>query len=128
MCRAGVRAESFKNPETDDSRRFRTFLFQLAKTLQHELTHVFVTYIDHGRSLTPGRFLPPLDDGDTEKYKGEAGKWMEYELFGGTLLYMRDPDDKAKYSVCSHLPTLIGGVAHELIYSLARPMLPRDHE
>ncbi|KAK4224908.1 hypothetical protein QBC38DRAFT_369900 [Podospora fimiseda] len=77
----------------DRYRRFQ-FLFSVATT--HELAHAFVAYLSGGRS---GTITPPsvsfLDYGFQQGglNTGESGRWLENQLFGGSIEIYRDPTD-----------------------------------
>lgn len=109
MCKAGVRAETHKDPELVDSARFKSHLFATANTLFHELTHVFVTFLGQGRTETPPEFLPRRDAQSSQHSAGAAGEWLEENVFGGQVVIMRDPNvtGENKDQVCPHLPTLM---------------------
>ncbi|CAF9939239.1 hypothetical protein IMSHALPRED_001266 [Imshaugia aleurites] len=73
----------------DGQKCFRTFLFIFANTFLHEIAHIFVTYLDKGRSNTPPRIRAEVG-GYSREDMGEAGRHLETTLFGGTLEYYRD--------------------------------------
>lgn len=109
MCKAGVRAETYKDPELVDSARFKSHLFAMANTLFHELTHVFVTFLGQGRTETPLEFLPRLDAQSGQRSTGDAGEWLEENVIGGQVVIMRDPNvtGENEDQVCPHWPTLM---------------------
>ena len=65
---------------------FRAHLFKVANVLFHEMGHVFLTYLTEGRALTPANINDPTVGISTT---GEAGRTLEYTMFGGTLNWLR---------------------------------------
>lgn len=107
MCISGFIAEKSNDPNSADSKRFRIFLFIFAKTLLHEVAHMFITYLGLGKRGTPPHMYAPGAVSSTGK-QGEAGRYLEYVLLGGRVSVMRDPAE-GKGQVCSYLPALMGG-------------------
>ena len=85
---------------------------------------MFVTFLGGGKINTPPHVdaqvhVKSVGSSDT---RGEAGAYLEYMTFGGTMTFMRDPaqDDRQVRSL-----SLLGEVlAHELIQPPARHPLP----
>lgn len=118
MCIAGKRAEGFEDPNSDEAKQFRVFLFALAKTFVHELAHVFVTFLGRGKTDTPPDVHILLD-----ATTGEAGWYLEKLIFGGVISVYRN-DAEYKEQVCSNLPALVDNIAYELIHPPGRHMCP----
>ena len=108
---------------------FHRFLFMFVHTFLHEVGgHLFVTYLTRGEptnprayGATPPDVTTPLDSYSTGE-TGEAGRALEYTLFGGNIDYYRDPA-KGDRQVSPYLPS-----KHRLltrIYSLVYRMLTR---
>ena len=74
----------------ENASRFRTFQFMFAVTFVHEIGgHVLVTFLTNGRRpLTPPSMTAA---GYDNTGLGEAGRYLEYVLFGGTMAFYRDP-------------------------------------
>ena len=68
---------------------FRDFLTRIVQALFHELGHVLITYLSKGRELTPSH-IHALNE-DAPGSEGEAGRALEYLVFGGTINYFKDP-------------------------------------
>lgn len=79
----------------DENRQqlFRNLLFMTTHTLFHEICHVFVTYLTKGQESTP----PPINDPTVSAYdnEGEAGRYIEYRVFGGTINWFHEPISEA---------------------------------
>lgn len=91
MCVAGKEAQESNDPDSDEQKRFRAFLFIFATSFLHELGHVFVTFLGLGDVDTP----PHVDahaGGSSQGDIGEAGSFLEEEIFGGVMSVMRNPD------------------------------------
>ena len=110
MCEMGVKWQSLANGDSAEGKQFRTYLFTFFKTNVHELAHVFVTFLGHGRIETPPNVAPKVDKKSTEEKgkekatqdtttKGEAGRWLEERLFGGLVLAFR-PTGESVDQVC----------------------------
>ena len=100
-----VKAAKKAKQATDDTERehHEAFLLKHAKTLLHELGHIFVTYLSRGRQ---GCSTPPTTNAPTylEPWpgRGEAGRRLEYYVFGGTLAFLEYPiGETRKDAVCS---------------------------
>ena len=82
---------------TDENRQqlFRNLLFMNTHILFHEICHVFVTYLTKGEESTPPQIndLTVRADGNG----GEAGRNIEYLVFGGTLNWFQEPTSEARY-------------------------------
>lgn len=120
MCGTGVAAEGSVNPDSDEQQRFRVYLFTFAKSMLHEIGHMFVTFLTHGETTTP-----PHISGKVAGYegkRGEAGERLENLIFGGRVVVMAKPDDREDL-VCFYLPALMENIVYELIHSLGRHML-----
>lgn len=122
MCVAGVRAVTSHDPNSDDSKRFRAFIFTMTKTYVHELAHVFVTFLGQGTIDTP----PDIGAQKTFELitKPEAGRYVEKAVFGGLVSPLRNPDEDDN-QVNPHLLALVKVVACELIDCLGRRTTPR---
>ena len=90
MCVAGVRAITSHDPDSDDSKRYRTFIFTMTKTYVHELAHVFVTFLGRGSIKTPPE-LGAKKTFEPEMTRPEAGRYVEKAVFGGLISPMRNP-------------------------------------
>lgn len=62
---------------------FERYQFWLMCTLVHEMGHVFITYLSPGGEQTPSPIHHACVPG-----KGEAGAYLEGQLFGGYLVYV----------------------------------------
>ena len=122
MLIAGVNAEATEDPNSDERKRFRVFLFILAKSFLHELGHMFVTFLGKGDTDTPPR-MNAQQVGSPQNTRGEAGRYLEDLVFGGLVKVMRNPAEDDS-QVCAYLPSLMKGLSYELIHSLGRLMLP----
>ena len=122
MCVAAVRAVTSHDPDSFDSKRFRTFIFTMTKTYVHELAHVFVTFLAQGQIYTPP------DVGAKKsleiEFRPEAGRYVEKAVFGGLVVPIRNPDENDD-QVSPHLQALVKVVACELIDCLGRRTIPR---
>lgn len=83
--------EKMTEDRTDHKRQhtFRAFMFKTANTLFHEMAHVFVTYLTKGQGFTPPQINDPTVK--VSESGGEAGRAMEYLIFGGTINYFHKP-------------------------------------
>lgn len=122
MCIAGESAERTEDPRSDERKRFRVFLFIFAKSILHELGHMFVTFLGRGSTGTPLGMNVQLVD-RPQSTEGEAGRYLENLVFGGFVSVLRNPAE-GDNQVCSYLPALIESLACELIHFLGRRMLP----
>ena len=72
---------------------FRTWQFIFANILFHEIAHLFVTFL--GNNSTAARTPPHINCGlpgySDGIIRGEAGRWLEYALFGGPFELYPDP-------------------------------------
>ena len=100
MVEATTRARGTMNRSDYDNKQLRTFNFIFANAIFHELCHLFLTFLTKGRILTPPQFNARVK-GYVEEGRGEAGRYMETMLFGGTLEYYRDRNHGDK-QVCLH--------------------------
>ena len=73
---------------------FRNLLFMTTHTLFHEICHVFVSYLNKGEEDTPPNIYDPTVRADGNG--GEAGRNIEYLVFGGTINWFHDPTGKAR--------------------------------
>ena len=92
MARAGVRAVSSGDPNSKDSKRFQTFVFTLAKSIYHELGHLFVTFLGGGAIDTPPHIKVPESGAPPNPY-GESGQVVEKGLWGGLIYLFKDGKD-----------------------------------
>ncbi|OAA66568.1 plasma membrane ferric-chelate reductase [Niveomyces insectorum RCEF 264] len=89
-------------------RRFRHFLFMFGAATVHELCHAFVGYLAQG-AVSANALTPPnvdhLDYGSSQSQlldipRGEAGRWVENILYGGSLeYYFSESDDIGQVGV-----------------------------
>ena len=112
----------------NDAQRFRDFQFLFATTLVHEAGgHLFMGFLWKGRLLTPPHISAPGYGSQAGvETSGEAGRWLELRLFGGTTEYYRDlsQDDQQAWVpalrpfICQALLTanslIKTGVPHQL--------------
>ena len=110
-------------PNNSELEQFRTFQFTFAATLVHEVgAHLLITAIDNGRNQTPPEMSASGHVSIEEKeetgewvYFGESGRWLEKNLYGGTLEFVQDPARDIKTQV-SGILTL--HEKEELIYDV----------
>ena len=88
MVEAATRARHTMNKNDYENRQLRTFNFIFANCIFHELCHLFSNFLTKGRIFTPPQFTAA--GGYSGQHRGEAGRYMESILFGGTLKYFRD--------------------------------------
>jgi hypothetical protein len=92
---------------------FRRYQFKLMHVLAHEIgAHVLITYIYHGRPLTPPDVVPfnwasqPQYDrvpGDeTPPQVGESGRFLEQLAFGGTVEFFNRPEVSERVCTATH--------------------------
>lgn len=95
MVSAGIRAEKSKDKHSPDQKRFRVYLFTLAKSLLHEVGHLFITFLGKGQFLTPPNMIdlegPMARNSHFEN--GEAGQHLEFLVFGGRVYILRNPEE-----------------------------------
>jgi hypothetical protein len=73
----------------DNGDRFYTFQFIFATTTVHEIGgHLLITFLSNGRVITPPS-ISALGYAQTPD-GGEAARWLETWLFGGTSEFYRD--------------------------------------
>jgi len=90
MINAGIDAGS-------DQAKYPSFLrfqFVFATALLHEIGgHLLVTFLGHGKKDTPVK-MGALGYNKPGKGKriGESGRYLEMQLFGGTLEYYQGPN------------------------------------
>ena len=102
MCTAGAKAEKYReNPNSNDSRRFRRFLFLFAYKFLHELGHLFVTYLGKAHLETPEEVgMTMAQDPDSEgKSRGESGARLERHVLGGYMTIVHDFKEEAEEPV-----------------------------
>ena len=92
MWRAGVQAARSGDPNLKESKRFQTFMFALSKALYHELGHMFVTFLGGGVVDTPPHIVVHTP-GEPLRASGEAGRFVENQLFGGLITVLKDEED-----------------------------------
>ena len=92
MRRAGVQAAKSGDPNSKESRRFQTFTFALSKALYHELGHMFVTFLGGGTADTPPHITVETPGGPLSA-GGEAGRFIENQLWGGLITVLKDEED-----------------------------------
>ena len=95
MVVAGNRAEKSEDKHSLYPRRFRVYLFALAKSLLHEVTHVFITFLGAGRFNTPPNMNYPTGSmaSNSQLERGEAGRNLESLVFGGRIYIFRNPEE-----------------------------------
>lgn len=98
MCAAATNPDGFNDPNSYWQRQFRAFLFTLAKSMLHELGHMFITFLGLGETHTPPSMNMEVE-GDSPTV-GEAGRHLETLVFGGAMLLFRNPA-KGEGQVCS---------------------------
>jgi hypothetical protein len=70
---------------TNSPTNFQRYQFQLAHTFLHEIGgHLLVTYLSGGTQITPPIMAHPFHGPN-----GEAGRYLEETLFGGTVEFYR---------------------------------------
>src|SRR4051794_13713097 len=70
--------------------RFRDFQFAFATTIVHEAgPHILITWLGKGRPNTPRQIT--VQGYGTPQFPGEAGRFFEMNVFGGTTEFYRDP-------------------------------------
>ena len=88
MVEAATKARRSVDRSDYDNKQLRTFNFIIANAIFHELCHLFSSFLTKDRTFTP-RHLTAQIEGYVEQHRGEAGRYMETTLFGGTLEYFR---------------------------------------
>lgn len=81
----------------------------------HELTHLFVAYLAGGSNDNNSRTPPEVShlnywgsmDEDGRPETGESGRWLENQLFGGSVEFYRDVRDDANQVSLALLPHLL---------------------
>lgn len=121
MGTAAILAARTGNPSDHANKRFRTFIFMFANTFFHEMAHMLVTFLTQDLTLTPPNIGPRIS-GYSNGGIGEAGRYLETTVFGGTLEYYRDHSDDGgqvllMICLCSSTPIVL---ICELMYVLAR--------
>lgn len=89
MVEAATRAICSMDRNSDDNKEVRRFSFIIANVIFHEICHLLSNFLTKGRILTPAQFNAQID-GYVEKGIGEAGRYIETILYGGTLEFYRD--------------------------------------
>lgn len=87
-----------------------------ALTIVHELAHIFINFLGRGQRNTPESMADPSSD-TSQASKGEAGAYLEYLMFGGRLLHLRNHAEGDE-QVCPYMHLLAGGEAYELTLNL----------
>ena len=82
---------------------FQVSFFRLVSAYIHEIAHLIITFIGHGRSDTPpqasgGRWARQPDTSE-----GEAGEFIERAMFGGVLDFYRDRSPLGESDVTDNL-------------------------
>ena len=88
LCQAGRMAKTNDDLNSEEHQCFRRFVYNTAVTLVHEMGHLFITFLNGGESNTP-----PSEPGGF--VYGEAGRDLEFILFGGYHAFIRNPKDIA---------------------------------
>ncbi len=96
-------------PERDRyCRRWQNFLFMFACAVLHEMAHLFVCYLFRTNHPDTPPDVSYLDYAQLPG--GESGRWLERELYGGAIEYLRDrmqgPDQVQFFRHLLHLLTL----------------------
>ncbi len=92
-----------KHPDHADTRDFHRFIFMFTNVILHEISHVFITFLSKGApdTDTPIHMNAPVH-GQVVEPVGEAGRWLEKNLFQGTIHYFCDPKNRTlAHQVCS---------------------------
>lgn len=97
--------------------------------VMHELGHIFVTYLNKGRSNTPPPFYGNVA-GISQGTRGEAGRKLQEMLFGGVVGFYRHPkgndgqvcSDKCPLITCWYLSVRTD------VYSIARSTFSSNQE
>ncbi|KAK7553498.1 hypothetical protein IWX46DRAFT_286032 [Phyllosticta citricarpa] len=88
------RVKDMVSASVSGGRPFRTFQFIFTIVFIHEVgAHVLITLLGKGQELTPQKITAP---GFTKKYTGESGRWLEQNLYGGTIELIEDPDQDSR--------------------------------
>ena len=83
------------DPNNEDRHQlFRNLLFMTTHTLFHEICHVFVSYLTKGEETTPPQINDPT--ARAEGNGGEAGRNVEYLVFGGTINWFHEPTSEVR--------------------------------
>ena len=97
---------------------YRIYACSLALTIIHELGHLFVTYLSHGKVDTPNEMKTPRGHD-----MPEAGFFLEIVMFGGRVGISRHAKDHAdtvrsgllllpRYLACKLMTALVRGSVH----------------
>lgn len=89
MCRAARIAQEAGHPNRDGIKRYQGFIFLFTNVLMHELGHIFMTYLTQGYANTPPSMFGKAP-GVSQGARGEAGRYLEQNLFGACLGNYRD--------------------------------------
>ena len=90
MVAANLRARQSNDRSDYDNKHLRKFVFIFANAIFHEICHMLVTFLTKGRTNTPPHIRPEVEPESSKKNIGEAGRYLEEVIFGGTLAYYRD--------------------------------------
>ena len=89
MCTAAKKAEASNDPDSEESKEYRIFVFLFVTTIFHELGHMFTTFLALGEKNTPDKFRPDLS-GIHAPGGAEMGNVFEEYVFGGSVVYGLD--------------------------------------
>lgn len=92
MCIAGRNAEEANDPNSDAPKRFRTFLFECAITMLHELAHVYVTFLRLDEMNTPPHISSSIKANKSPDIS-EAGWWLGELVLGGRMIVLRNTEE-----------------------------------
>ena len=88
MCRWD-KAESSKDPNSKEHKEFQVYLFSINKSCMHELAYIFVIFLGQGNSNTPPDLIA-YHLNEPKRSSGEAGRFLEKEIFGGLIIILRN--------------------------------------
>ena len=104
MCAAAEKAKKSNDLNSKEHKQYRTFIFNFATTLFHELGHVFITFLSLGKKTTPKKFKRELVGEPKESIKPEAGSTLERMVFGGSVVCARNDEyDERQVFLYMHL-------------------------
>lgn len=70
---------------------FKLFLFYFATAIIHELGHILNAFLSDGRKDTPESVSTSKFFAQDKERHAEAGRVLEWELFGGCLEWRENP-------------------------------------
>ncbi|MCJ1312799.1 hypothetical protein MMC25_006475 [Agyrium rufum] len=85
--RVGAMIQAARQP-----RWFRNYLSHTTYCILHEVAgHMFVTFLNGRRGVTPVDLRHPLPWTKAGPNQGESGEYFEYKFFGGMVQWIKDP-------------------------------------